>query len=129
MRNTSPSCFTVLEVTSVAARLRRGRTISEQSYRTLLADFSRDVRQAIIMLPVADSVLSEAVVLIARHGLRAPDAVHLATAASVMSSVPGAQVVFLGSDTQLTRAATGASQTVLDPEKPEALNELHDLRR
>lgn len=123
------SFLTVLEVTSVAARLRRGRVITEQSYRTLLADFSHDVRETIIMIPVTDSVLSQAVALIGRHGLRAADSVHLATAESVMNSAPGTQVVFLASDAQLKRAAGGLGLTLLDPEKPEALSELHNLRR
>ncbi len=99
------SYFTVLEVVSVATRLLRGSFIRLGSYRRLLATFMRDVREVMVLQPVSEPVLSEAIDLTMTHGLRAPDAVHLATAVSIRVSLSELPLVFVASDARLKAAA------------------------
>jgi len=116
------SSFTVLEVISVITRLFRINTLSRRSYQRLLGDLRQDVRQTIVLQPVADTVLAEAVRLIMDHSLRAPDAVQLATALSVRNENQERSTFMLCSDVRLKRACEGSGLAVIDPEAPNSLD-------
>lgn len=122
------SYFTVLEVSSVATRLLRGSIIRMGSYRRLLANFMHDVREVMVLHPVSETVLSEAVDLIMAHALRAPDAVHLATALSIRASLSDMPLVFVASDARLKAAGLASGLPVLDPEEPQAMDVLGSFR-
>ncbi|MDP2934894.1 MAG: type II toxin-antitoxin system VapC family toxin [Dehalococcoidia bacterium] len=122
------SYFTVLEVSSVATRLQRGSIIHMGSYRRLLATFMRDVREVMVLQPVSEMVLSEAIDLIMTHALRAPDAVHLATALSIRASLSDVPLAFVASDARLKAACGASGLSVLDPEEPQAMDILGSFR-
>lgn len=122
------SYSTVLEVPSVATRLMRARIIRPESYRHLVAGFIGDVRETMVLQPVSEVALSEAIELIMGNGLREPDAIHLATALGIRVSLLDVPLVFVGSHQRLTAAAEASGLLVLDPERREASDILGKLR-
>lgn len=122
------SYFTVLEVTSVATRLLKANNISRRSYYQILGDLSRDTRYLFVLQPVSDSTLSQALNLILDYGLRAPDAVQLATALVVRSNVPTEPVYFLCTDAKLRGACEGSDLAAIDPEAKDSLEILRRYR-
>lgn len=116
------SSFTVLEVISVITRLFRTNTLSRRSYQRLLGDLRQDVRQTIVLQPVADAILAEAVRSIIDHSLRAPDAIQLATALKVRNEDQERSTFMLCSDVRLKRACESSGLAVIDPEAPNSLD-------
>ena len=121
------SYFTVLEVMSVARRLLATGTLNRRLYQRILGNFERDLREAVMLQSVSDSVIMEAVRQSATYVLRAPDAVHLATAvrANAVTSEP---FYFVGSDAKLVAACENAGLAILNPEAPGALDLLRSHR-
>lgn len=115
------SYFTILEVTSVATRLLKADSISRRSYYQILGDLSQDARQLLALQPVSDVVLSDALSLITDHALRAPDAVQLATALIIRSSVPSEAAYFICTDAKLLGACEGSGLATIDPEAKDGL--------
>jgi predicted nucleic acid-binding protein len=122
------SYFTSLEVTSVATRLFKAETITKRSYHQLLGRLSQDMRRLVILQPVSDFILSEALNLIMDHALRAPDAIQLATALMVKSTIVGQPLYFLCADAKLRGACVNSELTILDPEAPDSVKILKSYR-
>jgi hypothetical protein len=121
------SYFTVVEVSSVATRLFRAGAVTAQAYRVIMGNLARDMREAIQLHSVSDSMLSEATRLTQEYALRAPDAIHLATALGVRAAI-GSVLFFLGSDARLNAACENSGLLVLDPEEANALDALINFR-
>jgi predicted nucleic acid-binding protein len=122
------SYFTVVEITSVATRLLRGGALTSQAYQVIMGNLSRDMRETVRLHAVSDSVLSESIRLTQDHALRAPDAIHVATALGVRAGIPGHPFYFLGSDTRLNTACQSSGLLVLDPEEANSLEALRNFR-
>ncbi len=76
-----------------------------------------DVMPRFLVIDVVDDVLDQAALVAARHGLRAYDAVQLATALSAQSEVPEIDTM-LAFDVQLRRAATVEGLTLAPTSPP-----------
>lgn len=122
------SYFTSLEVTSVAARLFKAETITKRSYHQLLGRLSQDIRRLVILQPVSDFILSEALNLIMDYTLRAPDAIQLATAYMVKSTIVGQPLYFICADAKLRGACVSSELTALDPESADSVKVLKSYR-
>ena len=107
--NTIPtSALTWAEVISAFAKRHRMGDISTHLYRALTARFLREARLRYGRLRVNDAVIEAAVDLIQRHPLRAYDAVQLATALILNSTLIADKLpplTFVSADDTLCEAA------------------------
>ncbi|MSQ13474.1 MAG: PIN domain-containing protein [Dehalococcoidia bacterium] len=103
-------------------RLCTSRTISERGAADLLARFREEMISQAELLPVNDLILAIAVRLAERHGLRAADAIHLATMTEMArgSAIVGTSFLALVADRALKRAAESEGITVVNPEDDNA---------
>lgn len=123
------SLFSVLEMTSRFTRLVKGNELSEKEGVEALARFERDVQERFRVYPHLDEVaFQEAVLAAEEHGLRAGDAIHLATAKRLFALAPGLELVMVASDRELLDAAQAEGYTTLDPQDARALETLHQIR-
>ena len=123
------SYLTVLEFTSVATRVLRGRGITRRAYQVMMGSLSKDLVDVIQLQSVTDNVVSDAIKLSLDHALRAADAVHLATALGIRNVFPGEPCYFVASDAKLNAVSDEIGLVVLDPEKTGALGILRSYRR
>lgn len=122
------SYFTVVEITSVVTRLLRAGALTSQGYQVIMGNLSRDIRETVRLQSVSDSVVSESIRLTQDHALRAPDAIHLATAFGMKAGVHGNAFYFFGSDARLNNACQSSGLLVLDPQEANSLEVLRNLR-
>ena len=122
------SHLTVVEITSVATRLRRGGSLAGGAYGTLLASLLWDVSLEMELRPISDSVIFKAVRLTMDFPLRAPDAIHLATALEARDALLDETFYFVVSAGRLKSAGISADLTVLDPEEESAIETLRRFR-
>lgn len=121
------SYFTALEAEAVVARALRGRVLSREAYRVLLSRFAQDLGDGILIQPVSNPVIADSIDLTRRYGLRAADAIHLATASRVKQA-SSLQNVFVASDRGLLDCAQREGFYLLDPQHTEAPERLKRLR-
>ena len=81
-----------------------------------MGNLSRDMREAIGLQSVSDSVLSQAIRLTQEHALRALDAIHMSSALGAKASIPDDAFYFWGSDNRLNTACEDSDLQVLNPE-------------
>ena len=122
------SYFGFGEAASVLARLLRGKHLTDVAYRTALSTLTNDMRTAVQVESLPDSLLQQATVLTLSHTLRYPDAIHLATALRLKAGVAPNTYLFVCSDVRLKVAASASGLQVLDPEAPDSLRMLRSLR-
>lgn len=92
------------EARSALARKYRGRGLTEDEYRQALREFEKDW-DIYAALEVSPGVLREAGDLAEKHGLRSLDAIHLASAVSVLRRSEPADLIFSSVDLRLVAAA------------------------
>ena len=100
------SRLTTVEVCSVLARLQRLKQLASNDGARLRADFLSHADLEYLTIPVDDAVLSRARDLVAKHPLRALDAVQLACALEAAIGL-GESLTFLCANNDLLNAATG----------------------
>ena len=106
-----------VEVAAAIARKRRVGELRADHAAGLAAEFAADVKGTgleaprFMLVPVADTILAAAVRLVARHPLRAYDAVQLATALAVIEADRSTR--FISFDTQLNAAAAAEGLQIL----------------
>lgn len=104
----------LVEVVSAITRRHRGQSVSseltEQVLSAVKTDFERFLR-----IEFTIYIRNAAEGLAARHGLRAADAVHLASALRARQS--GQAVVLVSSDHELLLAANAEGLAALDPQE------------
>jgi predicted nucleic acid-binding protein len=122
------SFFTLVEVTSVATRLLRARSLTQRAYLVLMGNLAQDAREKVLLQSVTDGILSESINLAQAYALRAPDAIHLASALDSSAAFPEDSFFFMGSDSRLNVAAESSGLTILNPETPAVLDSLRNLR-
>lgn len=99
------SYFSLVEATSVLARLLHGRKLTLGAYRRTLSSLNDDFSDVLTVQEVGNDVLFQAVEVAAQTGLRAPDALQLAAALTVRGLVQEAQLVFVCADHRLCESA------------------------
>jgi predicted nucleic acid-binding protein len=112
------SRITAVEVTSAITRRQRGGHLSAAQAGAMLGHFRRHLVQRYTVLEPTPSLLSDAARLARAHGLRAYDAVQLATALEVHSDHQNAgvgPVTLVSADGELNAAATAEGLAVEDP--------------
>ena len=112
------SFLSVLEVRAGISRLVRSGQLDRTFAGHLLATFHEDTQRILQLWPLDNSILSAAVDVADRHGLRSGDAIHLATAASIFRLAPQEQRLLVSSDRELLEAAVDSGMEVLDPQNP-----------
>jgi predicted nucleic acid-binding protein len=121
------SYLSALEVPAVAARMLRGRVLRPSQYRRLLAQFLIDLTH-IRLLPLEDTVADEALGLLPDYPLRAPDALHFATALRVQRAAGIAHFYLVSADRELGEAARRHPMQSIDPEDDGAMGQLRAIR-
>ena len=101
------SQIVTVELASAFYRKWREGTFDDRELQVALDVFNQHALQFYWLEPVSELIIRAAAKLIARHPLRAYDAVQLATAISLHSDLQnsGVTVLFLSADGQLVQAA------------------------
>ena len=107
-----------VEVSSAIVRRGRATGIPESDLNAVLAELDREIAESLRVIEINPLVMSRAVELTRKHGLRAADAVQLACALSAVGESPPHELTLVGSDQELNAAATAAGLSVLDPTQP-----------
>ena len=112
------SSLAALEVQSALSRLVRGGHLDRNLADDWMARFGEDTLRVIQLWPLDDSILTIALRVADRHGLRSGDAIHLATAEVIFRLTSESDKVFVSSDRELLEAAVDSGMEVLDPQNP-----------
>jgi predicted nucleic acid-binding protein len=102
------------ELYSGLTRRRREGGLSPAQYRLACRRVERDW-MALVKVELGAEILSSARGLIQRHGLRAYDAIHLASALGLQAAV-NEPVTFVAADQRLLQAAAGERLATVNPE-------------
>jgi predicted nucleic acid-binding protein len=107
-----------LEMTSVFYRQHRDGQISIEELSLLLRSYAVHSHREYLLIPYSESLTNLAAALISRHPLRALDAIQLASALKLRSTLPPntPPLIFLSADDRLVRTAR---QEHLEVENPE----------
>ena len=112
------SGITTVEVFAAITRRQRGGTLSAAQAGAILGHFQRHLSQRYMVTDVTPALLSDAMRLARRHGLRAYDAVQLAAALEVgriYHSTGFSPFILVSADRELNAAATAEGLSVEDP--------------
>ena len=101
------------ELYSGLTRRHREGVLSRPQYRLACSRFERDW-MALVKVELGAEILSSARGLIQRHGLRAFDAIHLASALGLQAAA-NEPVTFVAADQRLLRAAAGERLATVNP--------------
>ena len=116
------SALSVVEVKSAITR----RIGSPSDKAPLLAAYDRDLREIFDLISIRDDIIIGASSVAERYGLRAGDAIHLATALDIAASF--SRVFMVPADTELLEASEAAGIGALDPQSENATASLHQIR-
>lgn len=123
------SHFSVLEVNSVAARLLKGGVITQGQYQSMLGTFIQDLAShGIVVTPVQNTLVSEAIELVRRYPLRTADALQFATALNASQQAGDEPFYVVSADKEIGEACSSHQVALIDPEATSALDQLHALR-
>jgi predicted nucleic acid-binding protein len=102
----------IVELASALQRKRSRREITLEAVNDTLAQFAADVLRDLIVAAFRTGYIQQARDLVLQLGLRALDALHLASASELSALSP----VFVCADAHLRQAASDLGLDVLDPE-------------
>lgn len=122
-----------LELTSAFIRLARGRQLSLAAVQQILSRYREDVGELFHVWPLSEQVMKRAIPIVEEYGLRAADALHLATASFIASEVATRvvglpSIVVVTGDTELLGAAELAGLGTLNPLARNAMEQLRLIR-
>lgn len=111
--------LTPLEISSALYRRRRAGQISHEELSLLLKSYAVHSHEEYLLLPYSESAIDTAGTLLARHPLRALDAIQLASALKLRDSLPPGTppLIFLSADEKLIDAARQEHLGAENPEK------------
>jgi len=107
-----------IEVYSALSRRRNERFLSPDLFQRAVTALETDISHRIFLAEVSSEILIFAKALIVKHGVRAGDSIHLATAFTLNGPPLIAtedQLVFVGSDQALLNAALAEGFRVMNP--------------
>ena len=99
---------------AIRRRERMGDIVSEDADRAI-GQFEADWQRQFLIQAATDGVLSIAVALVDRHGLRALDALQLGACLTLFQAGGADPPLFVCSDQQLNQAAAAEGLRFLDP--------------
>lgn len=107
----------ITQAGTVAAvtRRERGGHIAPADAATALADFQYDFVRQYLVVEISGGLVSDAAMLVRRHGLRGYDAMQLAAALEVRDNAP--TLVLVSADDELNAAAIAEGLAVENPNK------------
>jgi len=105
------------ECVSAFSRRWRAGDMSDEGYQTLKLAFAAHLLHDYLVVPLEPAHVTVACALIERHGLRAYDAIQLATGLAVKAWLgeAGDALRFVSADPPLTRAARAEGLVALEP--------------
>jgi predicted nucleic acid-binding protein len=110
---------TGIEVAAGLSRKVRTKQISPKYYQLVLQLFTEDLDKGDYnLVPLSDDIVKRAIDLTQHYPLRAYDALHLATAASLSAALVGAKlppITFVCADTTLLAAAQDEGLAIDNP--------------
>ncbi len=108
--------FGFLEITAAISRRRNSGTIDRVTLAALMSD-SKEHWQGFYQVKLGGEILQEATRLAGKYGLRAGDAIHLASATQMASQFMDRnfRTILVSSDLELNSAAQDIGFEVLDP--------------
>jgi predicted nucleic acid-binding protein len=111
--------LTPLEIASALYRRLRSQEISQDELSVLLRAYVAHSHQDYILIPYSDALVDRAAALVARHVLRALDAIQLASALELKDSLPAEALplTFLSADDRLLDAVRREHLQAENPEK------------
>ena len=111
--------LTPLEIASALYRRLRSQEISQDELSVLLRAYVAHSHRDYILIPYSDALIDSASALVARHVLRALDAIQLASALELKDSLPAEALplTFLSADDRLLDAARREHLQAENPEK------------
>lgn len=118
------SALSVVEVKSAITR----RIGSPSDKAPLLAAYDRDLREIFDLISIRDDIIIGASSVAERYGLRAGDAIHLASALSVAAVSDDSKLFMVSSDVELLEASEVAGIGALDPQSENATASLRQIR-
>lgn len=108
------------ETMSAIVRSRNERNISSTAANRLWNEVTTDFFRAqppYEVIEISEVIVHQAAMLVAQYGLRAYDAVHLASALRLRMRLDDAlDLLFVSADKRLSKAANAEKLTVVDPE-------------
>jgi uncharacterized protein len=110
--------ITAVEVFSAITRRQRGRSLSAAQAAAILGHFRRHLKQRYLVLEITPTLLASAMLAARTHGLRAYDAVQLASALEVnrIYQTEGlGPLTLVSADQELNDAAVAERLSVEDP--------------
>jgi predicted nucleic acid-binding protein len=105
--------ITQVETVAAVTRRERGGHIAPADATRALADFQHDCAHQYLIVEITAGLVAHAVTLARRHALRGYDAVQLAGALEVQSTLP--DLVLVSADAELNAAAMSEGLPVEDP--------------
>ncbi len=120
LRDPERDHFAILEVSrvefhSAVRRRERGGDVSSAEAANVLTQLDSDLQGLFLVQPLTASVLEEAVAIIARHPLRAYDAMQLAGCIALSTGVGVQGFSFVCADDELLDAAMAEGIEVINP--------------
>lgn len=124
------SFLATVELAGAVARLRMNKTLSEAKAAEFISRFKDEIISKIEIFPVNDLILAIAIGLAERYGLRAADAIHLATMKEMAreSAIVRTGFVALVVDKALIKAAETDGIEVVNPENDNALEKIRNIK-
>ena len=113
------SALTRVEVRSGIARKIRRKEVDHDAAGQTLELFDEHWKTRFVRQPVTDAILDQACLLLDRYGLRAYDAIQLASCVAVhrAAAAGSSWATFVCSDTNLIEAAIDEGLRCIDPEE------------
>jgi len=110
--------LTAVEITAAITRRERGKGLTPQVAAQAHADFAADLNTDYQIVEITDTLISSAMRLAEKHGLRGYDAVQLAAGVEtnrlyVTAGLP--PILFVSADTELNAAARAEGLTIENP--------------
>ena len=127
-RNKMPGeSFVASEIITLEIESAAARAVATQETRSLIATFAASDLLQIESVPITTALLGGAGQAARAYGLRALDAIHLASALQIAEAAQ-APFLFICSDKELLGAARSAALPTLDPAAANAARLLRGLR-
>lgn len=104
-------------VSALTRRLRRG-DITQAEFNEACEDLQQDCATQYRIVALTNEIIEDAVALAQKYGLRAYDALQLATAldtSRIVSQVEATRLILVSADLELNAAAAAENLTVEDP--------------